>query len=443
MKIKIIFCIVVFFLGIQNHTAQKKWSLDECIAYAFQNNLSFQNNKYDLEIKEASYNQSKRNLLPSISASSGYSINYGRSIDPNTNGYTNTSFFSNSYSVSASLDLFAGFRKWNAIFYEDYQKKATEQSVLKAKQALKIKILESFHEVLYSQELLNITKEQLDISKTNVKIIDTKISLGLKAKSDLHEANSLLLSDSLAVLKAQNSVRANKLTLLQVMNLPEKEISLQHPLELQKQQAVAIANSQFIIDQAVQHVPEIIEQEFLLSAAKKQVRITRSYLLPSISLRAGYSTGFYEARTNALGQTVSFTTQIQDNASKYIAASLNIPIFSGLQKRHQLKLSKIQLLKAENNLRQKKQLLAQEIEAAVQKANALSVERAMSEKSIDAKELAFTIAQKKFSNGLINFFELSQIKKEFIQAKVALLQVSIQLISNKWLLHYYQNNTLN
>lgn len=442
MRIKIIYCVAFFFFGIQQQYSQKKWSLEECVNFAFQNNLNFKNNSYDYEIKKENYKQSKRSFLPRLDASSGYSINYGRSIDPNTNGYTNTSFFSNSYSLSASLDLFAGFRKWNTIFYDNYQQKATEQSLLKAKQELKIKVLENFHQALYTQELLFITKEQLVISKTNVKIIDTKISLGLKAKSDLYAAKALLLSDSLEVLKAKNAVISSKLQLIHTMNLPQKEISLQATISTRINKEIAFVKSKTIVNKALGHMPEIKEQELLVKAAKKQLTITKSFLLPSLHLRAGFNTGFYEARTNALGQTVDFNTQLNDNSSKYIAASLSIPIFSGLQKRHQIKVSKINVLKAENNLALKKQQLQQQIEETIQKAQALSLEQEMTEKSIEAKQLEFAIAQKKFTNGLINFFELSQIKKEYIQVKVALLQVSIQLISTNWLLNYYQNNTL-
>ena len=443
MKIKIIYCVAFFLFGIQNMHSQKKWSLEECINFAFQNNLSFKNNTYDYKIQQENYKQSKRGFLPSVNAGSGYSINYGRSIDPNTNGYTNTSFFSNSYSISTSLNLFGGFRKWNTIFYENFQQKAIEQSLLKVKQDLKIKVLENFHEVLYMQEFLKITKEQLEISKANVKIIDTKISLGLKAKSDLYAAKSLLLSDSLAVLKAQNAIVSTKLKLIHVMNLPQKKIELQRIIHPEENDKNMFNNSQLIVENAFGHLPEIQQQKVLVEAAKKQVSITKSFLLPSLNLGAGYSTGFYEARKNTLGQTVAFKTQINDNASKYISASLSIPIFSGLQKRHQIKVSKINVLKAENNLSKRKQELQQEIEATIQKSQALFLEKKMTQKSIEAKELEFVIAQKKFKNGLINLFELSQTKKEFIAAKVSFLNVSFQLISTNWLLNYYQNNTLN
>ena len=227
------------------------------------------------------------------------------------------------------------------------------------------------------------------------------------------------------------------------MNLPQKKIELQRIIHPKENDKNMFNNSQLIVENAFGHLPEIQQQKFLVEAAKKQVSITKSFLLPSLNLGAGYSTGFYEARKNTLGQTVAFKTQINDNASKYISASLSIPIFSGLQKRHQIKVSKINVLKAENNLLKRKQELQQEIEATIQKSQALFLEKKMTQKSIEAKELEFVIAQKKFKNGLINLFELSQTKKEFIAAKVSFLNVSFQLISTNWLLNYYQNNTLN
>ena len=73
------------------------------------------------------YRQSKWNLLPSVGAGAGAGMNYGRSVDPNTNGIVNTSFFNNSYYLGASVDLFHGFMLQNQIRYQKFRKESAKK----------------------------------------------------------------------------------------------------------------------------------------------------------------------------------------------------------------------------------------------------------------------------------------------------------------------------
>ncbi|MEC7263621.1 MAG: TolC family protein, partial [Bacteroidota bacterium] len=87
----------LFFLTAVLGFSQESWTLDECVAYAIEHNLQVKNTNYNNDSSKETYRQSIRNLLPTVNGSTGYTINIGRTADPNTNDYVNTEFFSNNY----------------------------------------------------------------------------------------------------------------------------------------------------------------------------------------------------------------------------------------------------------------------------------------------------------------------------------------------------------
>src|SRR5690606_29454775 len=109
----ILFCLL--FSTVLLGRSQEIWTLDQCVDHAIEHNLELKNTVFEKNSSQESYRQSIRDLLPSVSGSTDYTIRYGRSADPNTNDYVNSDFYSNNYSLGASLDLFRGFQKLNSI----------------------------------------------------------------------------------------------------------------------------------------------------------------------------------------------------------------------------------------------------------------------------------------------------------------------------------------
>ena len=143
MKFLILFLLILIMDSFQL-TAQEKWTLNDCINYALKNNLQLLNADMDKQLAEVSYRQSKWNRLPGIGAGSDAGKNYGRSVDPNTNGIVNTSFFNNSYYLGASVDLFRGFMYQNQIRYREFKKEATENTRLNAADDLAFAVMNAF-----------------------------------------------------------------------------------------------------------------------------------------------------------------------------------------------------------------------------------------------------------------------------------------------------------
>jgi outer membrane protein TolC len=420
--------------------AQESWTLDECVTFALEHNLQLNDFKYTNQSNRETYRQSVRNLLPSVNASSSYLINYGRAEDPNTGTFVNLDFYSNNYSLESSIDLFQGFQKINAIKASKLLFKATQEEVLQQKYLLAFRVMQAFYDIQFFEGLVAISKEQLTVSQSNYNLVEKQVELGLKAGADLYEAESLLLTDKLNVTQSYNQLATAKLTLIQEMNLENtSDIEIQKDLE----EIATELNSQEMKSDAVytearEFIPMIKAQEFRAEAAKKQVAVSRGRLYPSLSFFAGIGTGYFETFRDTLGNTLPFREQFRDNTSQYIGVNLNVPISNGWSARSRVKQSKIEKLRAENNLKTQEQELFQAIQKLVQDYNSLLVELVQSNQKMEAQNLAFTIAQKRYEKGLINALELFTAKNLYASAQNENLQVKLRSEINKSTLDFYR-----
>ena len=440
MNQKLKITVVVLFTFWGSLFAQETWTLDECVSFALENNLQLNDFKYNNLSNQETYRQSIRNLLPSINASSNYSINFGRSTDPFTNDIVTTDFFTNSYSLESSIDLFQGFQKINSIKASKFLYKATQEEVLQQKFLLAFRVMQAFYDIRFFEGLVSISKEQLNVSQSNYDFVKRQIELGLKAGADLYEAESLLLTDKLNLTQSENQLAAAKLSLIQQMNLENtSDINIQEDLELKSNDFDdENIKSDSIYSEAREFLPLLKAQELRAKAAKKQVAVSRGRLYPSLSLFAGTGTGYFETTRDTLGNTLPFREQFKNNTFQYIGVNLNVPISNGWSARSRVKQSKIEKLRADNNLKTQEQVLFQTIQQLVQDYESLLVELNQSNQKVAAQNLAFTIAQKRYEKGLINALELFTAKNLFASAQNENLQVRLRSEINKSTLDFYR-----
>lgn len=436
------FNILVLFLSAFSFSAfaQEAWSLDECVSYAIEHNLSLNDFEYTELSDEETYKQSIRNLLPSVNGYTDYFQSFGRAADPNSNIFVNSDFFANNYSLTATIDLFQGFQKINTIRASKLIYGASLEDVEQQKFLLAFRVMKAYYDIKFFEGLLVISQEQLQISQNNFDLVKRQVELGLKAGADLYEAESLLLTDELALTQSQNNFQKAQLQLIQEMNFIGESSILLEPFIRDKQlteRGVTVVQQDSIFNNAMSFIPLIKAQQLRAAAAKKQLSAARGLYYPRLSLAAGYGTGYFETFINDAGIVIPFREQLKNNASKYIGFSLNIPILNGWSARSKVKQQKIELLRADNNLDLQEQQLYLTIQELIQDYNSLQVEIAQSAKKVQAQELAFTIAQKRYDRGLVSVLDLTQAKNLFATAQNENLQVLLRFYLNKSTLDFY------
>ena len=433
----ILFCLL--FSTVLLGRSQEIWTLDQCVDHAIEHNLELKNTVFEKNSSQESYRQSIRDLLPSVSGSTDYTIRYGRSADPNTNDYVNSDFYSNNYSLGASLDLFRGFQKLNSIRATKFILLASQQDLQQQKFLLAFRVMAAFYDIKFYEGLLANSQEQMQLSQDNYDLVQRKVELGMLAGADLYEAESNLLADKLLVTQNKNLLATAKLSLIQEMNLEgTDDIILQENLEALPGENGGTPALDSLYDTAKAFVPLIKSQEYRVRAAKKELQASRGQLYPSLALVAGYGTGYFETNVDENGRVIPFKTQFNDNTSKYVGVQLSVPISNGWSAHSHVKQQKIAFQREQNNLEIQQQELFKLLQQLLQDQQALTTEHGQSSQKVVAQQLAFTIAQKRYDKGLINALELFQAKNLYGMAQNENLQVALRLKVNQKTLDFYQ-----
>lgn len=73
---------LIFVYSVHMLHAQETWSLQDCIEYAWANNLSVRQQSLEVSRKINEITKRRLEFLPEIDASLGHNLNWGRSVPP-------------------------------------------------------------------------------------------------------------------------------------------------------------------------------------------------------------------------------------------------------------------------------------------------------------------------------------------------------------------------
>ena len=419
--------------------AQESWSLDKCINYALKNNLTHRTYELDEQTAKIDATQSKLNLLPSVSASASAGTNYGRSVDLNSYNVINTDFFSNSNTLSSSVGLFHGFIQTNRIAYMKFRLKAAQWKKINYQDDLAFDVLSAYYDVIYYQGLVAISKEQLGLSEFNLKKTEAQIGAGIKAKTDLAEMQATYEKEKLNLIQAENKQEETRLKLVQQMNLPAGE-----SVDVVNREAMPVvvpdlpSAADSLYASFVQLSPYVKMARAELDAASKNVAMARGQYFPSVYLDASVSTGYYETNKDANGKTISFPDQFDNNMNQYVGVSISIPVFSRNEVRSEFRKAKLAKEQARTQLDIYKQTVYYELMNNTRDLQALFREYVQTQKQVEANELAYKAAQRKYDEGLIDVIELLTVKSRLGESRSNLLSAELQWRIKDKILDFYE-----
>lgn len=432
-KINNHFLIISFLLiSIISYAQPKKWTLEECIAYALENNISIQQSALDLKVSDVEKLEALGNFLPNINGTASYGVNTGANINPATNQFENESFKSASANVNAGINIFNGLVNWKTLQRAKINKIGNEYRLDKMKDDIMLSIANSYLQILFNKEQIKVLENQNKVTKENITRTNQLIDAGTLPAGDIFELQATDASQEQQIVNAQNTLLISKLSLAQTlllkdyanfdiavedMDVPQTEILLQS--------AGAIAQK------AREVVKDIKIASSNYEVAKKDVSIARAGYLPNLVGFVGYNTRWSESIP------IGFVDQLSIFDGTNVGIQLNVPILTGFSKRGRVYRSKI-------NEERSKLLLDQaelDLERTVYQAyndvvNAKkSYEAAL--KTAEARKSAQNFSKERFDVGLLNSFDYSQALVVYENAQSEMLRTKYDYIFRIKLLEFY------
>jgi outer membrane protein len=349
-KILQIFTLIILFCIPDIAAQEKKWTLEDCIRYAIENNIGLQRQKLLTESKQMDLLVSRMNLLPNLNAGSQLQIANGRSIDQ-SNAIAFNKNLTNTVGVASNIVLFNGFTEINTIAANKFMLRAGLESEKIVRNSLIGDILGQYYQVLYARGLEEASKMQLDLSEKQLFRITKMVETGREALSKQYEIESQVSNDKLSYTIAHNTASQAITTLKQMLQLePGSEFDILVP----DMNNILITDSSYSPDSvynlAAQNLPRLKEIEYELKASKKQIAAARGNLSPKLSAGGQIGSYYYNVLNAPEGTTQnSYQRQLNGNLAKQVTLTLNIPIFNNLSTFRTIKMAKIR--KNDNELR--------------------------------------------------------------------------------------------
>ena len=156
------------FAFIPTH-AQKQWTMQECIDYAMQNNITLQKARLSQQSAVEDVKGSKGALLPTVSASANQSLGYRPWQDTGsttvTNGMVNTkvdkTYLNGSYGVNAQWTVWNGNKNTNNVKLNKLSGQQAELQVAETANSIQERIAQLYVQILYLDESIKVSKASL------------------------------------------------------------------------------------------------------------------------------------------------------------------------------------------------------------------------------------------------------------------------------------------
>ena len=431
------------FAFIPTH-AQKQWTMQECIDYAMQNNITLQKARLSQQSAVEDVKGSKGALLPTVSASANQSLGYRPWQDTGsttvTNGMVNTkvdkTYLNGSYGVNAQWTVWNGNKNTNNVKLNKLSGQQAELQVAETANSIQERIAQLYVQILYLDESIKVSKASLETSQKNEERGKEMVEVGKMSKADLAQLTAQRASDEYNVVDAQAQMANYKLQLKQLLELTgEEEFDVVIPQTTDDQALAEIPALQNVYQQALLSRPEIESSKLAIESSDLNVKIAKAGWLPSLSLSGSFSTS-----TNSLSSN-GWSNQMKTNFSTQAGLTLSVPLFDGRQTRTSVNKAKIQRQQAQLDLQDQQKTLYQTIEGYWLDANTNQQRFRAAQTTVESEQQSYDLLAEKFNLGLTNIIELMNGKDKLLSAQQNRLQSKYQTILNQQLLRFYSGST--
>lgn len=425
--------------------AQQKWSLQNCIDYALQNNISLQKNKITKRSAVEDWEQSKAALLPSLSASSTQSVGYKPWTQANTvtvsNGTVNSkvtkTYYNGSYGLNANWTLWNGNQNRNTVKLNQVAADQADMDSATTAQLLKEQIATYYVQILYLTEAIEVNKQSFETSRTNEARGKEMVEVGKMSKADLAQLTAQVATDEYNVVSAQSELATAKMKLKQILVLNgDNSFDISVPTTSDAQALSDIPGLQGVYEAALLSRPEIANGKLAIKSSQISLDIAKAGKLPTIGLTGGFGTSTSSMSDNAWGK------QMKTNFDASLGATISVPLFDNRKTRTNVNKAQLQIEQSKLDLEDKQNTLYNTIENYWIEANTNQSKFKSARVNVESQQTSYELLSEQFRLGLKNIVELLNGKTNLLTAQQSRLQSKYLTLLDVQLLKFYKGEDI-
>jgi outer membrane protein len=473
-KIKL---LLVLFFVTGSLFAQERWSLQRCVQYAMDNNVSIKQTDIKARLAEITYKESRLSQIPSANFSNNESYRFGKSQNPSTGILENQNFFSIGMNLQSSAQIFNWFSKKNIILANEWSVQAANAATDKIKDDIALTVANSYLQVLLSVEQKNIADVQVKQSIAQLDLVNKQVKAGTLPELNAVELEAQLANDSATLISATGNVTQAKYVLEAYMNLdagvsfeieepPVNQIPLEPLGELQPESVYALA---------VANLPQQRMNEFNLNAAQKNALAAKGTLYPTISAFGNLGTNYGYFRSPTYSQILqgyapsglvvpdgsggfidvqrplytnggkngyitsdALGPQFSNNFGQSIGIGISVPIFNGWQAKGNLQRTKLTVKSLEYQQDLDNKTLKQNIYQAYNAAIVAMQKFTSSSKAVKSAQKSYDFSTKRYNVGMLSTLEQITNQNNLFRAKLQYVLNQFDYVFKMKVLEFYK-----
>ncbi len=438
MKLKHLISLAIA-LSLPFGASAQQWTLQDCINYALEQNLSLQQSKLSVESSQEELLQAKAALFPSLSFSTSHSLSYrpyqetssiitGSEVLSSTG---NVSYTGN-YQLGANLTIYQGGINRKNIQNSEISAQISELDGQQTENSIIESIAQTFIQILYAQESVKVNENTLETSTAQLERGKALYEVGSLSKAELAQLSSQVSSDKYQLISSQSSLQTYKLQLKQLLEIQgDVEMELVAPEIGDDVVLNLIPNKQDVYEAALALRPEILSSRLSQESAEINLAIAKAGYLPTLSANAGINTN------HTSGTYYTFTEQLKRGWSNTIGLSLSVPIYSNRQNKTAVNKAKIQVKSSALDLAQAEKDLYQTVEGLWLDAQNYQAQYISSKDNAAYCQESYNLVTEQFALGKVNTVELLQEKNNFLSAQQQMLQTKYMAVLSRLMLDFY------
>ena len=442
MKKTIFALAAMISLGVQ---AQKKWTLDDCISYALENNITLLQAKLRKQSATEDRKQSQAALLPTLSASTNQSVGYRPWTAAGTMTVTNgtvtsevrKTYYNGSYGVNASWTVWNGGQNTNAVKQNKVSEQKAELSILETSNSIQEAIAKLYVQILYQTEAIEVNRQSLETSKKNEERGQQMVEVGQMSKADLSQLTAQRASSEYTLVESETMLANYKLQLKQLLEITDTyNFDVATPNTSDEQALAEVPAMLTVYHAALAQRPEIQNAQLGVESSNLQLKIAKAGVLPTVSMTGGVGTSTNSMSDNGWGE------QMKTNFDASAGVSVSIPIIDGRKARTAINKARIAQEQARTELLSKEKDLYSTIEGYWLDAISNQQKFRSAKANVESEQASYDLLQEQFNVGLKNIVELLTGKDKLLTAQQNKLQSKYTTILSQQLLKFYQGETL-
>lgn len=406
---------------------QKTWTLDECIEYAMEHNVSVLQTKISQENADYQYKIAKNAWLPSLSASASEGLGFGMS--PTSSGiYIPNNSSSTSFGLSMDMPIFSGLNIYNQIKASDLNLQASKKDLEAVKFDLELMIMAYYMQVIYNKEIMSVAEKQFALTQEQHSKTQELYQVGTVAEADVYESAAQVATAKSTLVQAENTLMLSILDLAQALDINDvANFDVVSPELFADGQSLVMPSQESTYNNAVVNMPRMQAANIRLEQSYYELKAIKSAWYPTLGFYAGFSDGFYHYFNNA-ALNEPFGDQMKNNGRTQVAFQLNIPIFNRMQTKYNVEMSKISIKNQELNISNEELNLRKEIQQAYYNALASEQKYVSSRESYNAAEIAYRFSNESYTAGKTTLLELNESKNRLFKSESEMLQAKYEYL---------------